>query len=67
MKTRLTVVLTGLACLLAASVASRAAVGVSFSAGIEIGSANDFYEPLTPYGEWGECRLLWTVLAPATR
>ncbi len=52
MKTRLAVVLTGLACLLAASVASRAAVGVSFSAGIEIGSANDFYEPLTPYGEW---------------
>src|SRR6266850_4006453 len=52
MKTRLAVVLIGLACLLAASVASRAAVGVSFSAGIEIGSANDFYEPLTPYGEW---------------
>jgi len=52
MKTRLAVVLTALACLLAASVASRAAVDVSFSAGIEISSQNDFYEPLTPYGEW---------------
>jgi hypothetical protein len=52
MKKRLAVLLTGLTCLLAASVTSRAAVGVSFSAGIEINSANDFYEPLTPYGEW---------------
>ena len=52
MKRRLAVLLTGLTCLLAASVASRAAVEVSFSAGIEINSANDFYEPLTPYGEW---------------
>jgi len=52
MKTRSAVLLTGLACLLAASVSSRAAVDVSFSAGIEINSPNDFYEPLTPYGEW---------------
>ncbi len=52
MKKRMAVLLTGLTCLLAASTASRAAVGVSFSAGIEINSANDFYEPLTPYGEW---------------
>ena len=51
MKTRLAVVLIGLACLLAASVASRAAVKISFSAKIEIDSANDFYEPLTPYEE----------------
>jgi len=52
MKKRLAVLLTGLTCLLAASVTSRAAVEVSFSAGIEINSANDFYEPLDPYGEW---------------
>jgi hypothetical protein len=52
MKRRLAVLLIGLTCLFAATVATRAAVEVSFSAGIEINSANDFYQPLTPYGEW---------------
>jgi hypothetical protein len=27
-------------------------VGVNFSAGLEIQSVNDFYQPLEPYGEW---------------
>src|ERR1051326_2921207 len=50
MKTRLAVLMVGLTCLWAARVSSQAAV--SFSAGIEINAASDFYDPLTPYGEW---------------
>lgn len=50
MKTRLAALVAGLTCLLTGGVSSRAAV--SFSAGIEISSPNEFYEPLTPYGEW---------------
>ncbi len=51
MKRRFAALMIGLTCFLAASVSSRSAE-VSFSAGIEIGSPNDFYEPLTPYGQW---------------
>src|SRR5262245_45756193 len=47
-----------LSCLATLSLFSleRASAEVRFSAGIEIHSAADFYDPLTPYGEWVQVR-----------
>src|ERR1051325_5239707 len=53
MKTRLTILMMGLAAILGAGV-NNARAAVSFSAGIEINATADFYAPLAPQGTWVE-------------
>src|SRR5439155_21113565 len=64
MKKRLVILLLGVATsLIAWPIAAKA--DIAFSAGLEIRSPADFYEPLTPYGGWVEVRSYGRCWHPA--
>src|SRR5439155_4844890 len=64
MKKRLVILLLGVATsLIAWPIAAKA--DIAFSAGLQIRSPADFYEPLTPYGGWVEVRSYGRCWHPA--